>query len=292
MIRVTIFFVGIFLFLVCQVLSAKPNPPLIDKKFLEFWQESRRDSYPFPPTRYELNLLQNNFVNLFLEKRSISPMVSNWRIQNFNDTSSTVGMKDSVNKGWGAFLYRRDSKSRLFIQTPHTFFDLRTGSIGLRIFMENKVKGLIWNTVHRKVVDMAHSPKTILQSFIRAAAVSDVGSTMVQLHGFSPKKRISQGKPFFDFILSECDRDPSPRLEIIGSCLEEKFPNLRVAVYGDHADFLGGETNIQSRMIRRAFVPTFFIHLEMSPRARLHLDTKKPARDNLLNCLRLGSRDE
>jgi hypothetical protein len=265
--------------------NIKKNEIETKDEIINFWKKTRKQINFIPPTRYDLYQLQDLFLSILQNRKLIGSQESlGWEKLQFGDGHNTVGIRDKRRRGWGAFFYRFKTPSKLVIQTPHTFFDLRTGSIGLKMFLESDAKALIWNTVHRKIVDMSHSPKTILQTFVKTVNQVYSSVVMLQLHGFSPAKRLAQGREVFDFIISECDKEPSPRLALIGECLESKFPKMKVGVYGHSAHYLGGETNLQNHYIRRSFAPIFFVHLEMSSRARIMLDSNKTSRKGFIEC--------
>jgi hypothetical protein len=148
------------------------------------------------------------------------------------------------------------------IQAPHTFFDEGTGELALAAFAGVPAACLCVNTVHRRVVDVAHAER----SQFRAATeglLSARSWTLVQLHGFAA----GSVPPGTAAIVSEGVRKPSG----LGARLRRalKGASGEVLLFPTDIDKLGATTNVEGASARAANAR--FLHIEMSPDLRRHL---------------------
>jgi hypothetical protein len=176
-------------------------------------------------------------------------------------------------RGGDGFFVWRPRGVPLCIQAPHSFFDERTGDIGLEVFAQTHAVAFFTNTVHRYApvapgvpegaADVAHVPRSLFQSategLLAARAVA-----IVQVHGFGPRDHLPAGVAA---IVSDGTALRSVDAPIVRfrDALRAGLPG-QVLLFGVDAHELGATTNVQGRSARGARAP--FIHVELSPDAR------------------------
>jgi hypothetical protein len=193
--------------------------------------------------------------------------------------------KEDHKRGRGFFLFRPGSESPqpVLLQAPHCGDDRFTGTIAMKLFLEQPVRAAAFNTVKRKQVDLSHRYDTQFQVLNDEFARVFPTGGIIQLHGFAVGKRKSAAGKKAGIIISNGTRNPPPVLKEAAKCLEQKT-NARVYLYGVNILELGATTNSQARSFA-AMGFHGFIHVEMSLLWRQLLKENKESRETLFYCL-------
>lgn len=193
-------------------------------------------------------------------------------------------IKDKKNSGRGFYLINYDPMSKNMISIPHRFFDEYTGNIGLKMFEESSFKAIAFNSVHRKIEDMAHSDITIFNAFHLAFSKIYSQDMIYQLHGFNNDKRDSDiAKNKAEIILSNTTKYPDKQVNEITLCLKEKAINS--FLYGKDIFELGGTLNAQAKLLKENNSHNF-IHIEINESTRELLNKDIKTRNKILGCLK------
>jgi hypothetical protein len=179
---------------------------------------------------------------------------------------------------------------------PHGFYDYHTGDIGIRLMLEGPFAGAAFNTVHRygsrklkgvpsnETWDMADLFDTFFSAFTRAFVRTHPGGHLIQLHGFSRKKRNTDAGRNSDIIISNGTAYPSQGLTDLSDCLKIKLPGI-TRLYPMEINTLGGTQNTIGKVMRSMDHPGF-IHLEMSLSMRKKMTYNHDIRYSFLSCLK------
>ncbi len=202
-----------------------------------------------------------------------------------------VTIQDKPNRGRGFFIFRSNNYRPIFLQSPHRFSDKYTGRITLALFKQGKFGGGAWNSVHRHngsrnqgmSSDFAHIENSPFSAHGRAIAKVKPSAVIIQIHGFSRKKRRSQAGATADLIISSGSHWPSHIASRMANCLAGKQLG-QVRLYPREVRELGGVTNVTGKTLRAMGFPGF-IHLEMSLELRKKLIKNKEALNMLARCL-------
>lgn len=165
-------------------------------------------------------------------------------------------------RGGAGFYALRAKGLPVCIQAPHVFFDEGTGDLALATFTALRATCLCTNTVHRRVVDVAHAEESLFlaatEGFLEARKWP-----VVQLHGFAADAQPQGGVAA---IVSEGNRHPTASARLQKAL---RFDSGRVLLYPRDIRELGGTTNVEGARARAAGV--LFLHIELSPGARAKL---------------------
>lgn len=185
-----------------------------------------------------------------------------------------------TSKGRGFYLIRKanpHTKPANMLSLPHRFFDTHTGYIGYKMMREHPYRAAAFNTVHRKVMDAAHTDQTLFMAFHIAFASAFPHETIYQLHGFDNKTIHNT-----DTIISSTTMRPSSQSRQIDHCLRSQGYKSRL--YGENISTLGGTTNTQANTLRDYSYHNF-MHIELSKPLREHFKTEIKTRKRLIECL-------
>ena len=194
--------------------------------------------------------------------------------------------------GRGLFALAGDPAGRLYLQAPHSFKDLHTGRIGLRLFAEGAFAAGAWNTVPRRYTDededpvqadMAHHEASYLEPFTRALVRHQPQALTLQLHGFAGGSRRSAAARGAGFIVSAGSTRASVAAEALTRCLADRF-GAPALLYPRDTRELGGTRNRIGRILRAAGNEGF-LHLEAALAIRQRLRDDAGSRRRLLTCL-------
>lgn len=173
-------------------------------------------------------------------------------------------------RGWGAFAFNQDFDNKILWQAPHRYFDVGTGRLAIRWFIDTRALALSLNNVHRytlasdrKPSDWAHRADTPMMVASEAFAEKHPDGLIIQVHGFEASDtRFKNKSP--DIILSQGVKQPSPLVLALQGCLGRHFD---VKVYGQDIHLLGATTNMIAQRLRQQGFHRF-IHLELSSTLR------------------------
>lgn len=186
--------------------------------------------------------------------------------------------------GRGVYAFRPASSVPLVMEAPHRFHDLHTGTITRKLFLEGNFMAACWNTVNRKQIDVAHTADHTITAFTLAAADSVANVTILQMHGFSPKKRNSKTARDADLILSDGTDFPQRWVRQTTILFQSELPFASTRLFPFSISELGATTNAQGAALRNAG-RNCFLHLEMSPKLRKQLRGDEQARQLLLEII-------
>jgi len=183
----------------------------------------------------------------------------------------------------------------LVLMVPHGFYDLYTDNISFKLLNKDCFTACAWNTVHRhgkfsdnydgkkKHWDLADLDNSYFIAFTRAFARAIPNGFLLQIHGFSKKKRISKIAQQTDMVVSSGNSLPANEIQKFSACLNKQLPAM-VRLYPDEIRDLGATQNISGKVLRSLKHPGF-IHIEMSYQLRRQLIKNVNVRKSLLNCI-------
>jgi len=179
-------------------------------------------------------------------------------------------------EGRGFYLFCPQTDSRSALQAPHAFKDLHTGRIALALARAARFRVVAWNTVPRysedeqgrHSADMAHLPESYFTALTRALATDTAIEHVIQLHGFSRRKRKGNGREAHIILSNGTRRPDRPVFELAARLQQALAADTRVYPY-DISE-LGALTNRQGQVLREAGNDGF-IHIELSAEMRTRL---------------------
>jgi hypothetical protein len=189
-------------------------------------------------------------------------------------------------RGAGMFAIRPHSSDQIMVQAPHSYFDEYTRPITVRMFERSNIRAAAWNTVHRQVLDVAHSERSYFHEFTKAFLASAEKPLVVQIHGFSQDRRRTVNGVDADIIVSNGTRFPPQWLRITSQELHAVTPNVRL--FPTHINELGATTNAQALLSNQ--VGANFLHVELSDPQRRTFRRQTAVIDEFLKCILAGYR--
>ena len=266
----------ILLLILSAIWSQTPThtPTLFDR----YLQSKTRHYQPLTPTEYqqaiglfssllkEANLTttqQHQLTALGLEIRYHTPHL--------------ISIQSHASQGQGIFLIRYTPTAHRMLSLPHRFFDRHTGYIGYKLMRHHPYRAAAFNTLHRKVMDSAHTTQTLFNAFHIAFAKAFPKEAIYQLHGFD-----NHTIPTIDAIVSTTTPHPSTHTLAIAQCFQSI--GIPSRLYGTQIQRLGGTTNHQAHTLHR-YGYQHFVHIEMSRPLRESLKRTSSSRDALSACL-------
>lgn len=191
-------------------------------------------------------------------------------------------------RGRGFYLFRTGESAPLVLQAPHSFKDVHTGSIGLRMALEGPFLAAAWNTVPRDEkgggsdADVARLPGSYFTAFARAFAVAWPRGCLVQIHGFDHGKQKSPASQA-GMVISSGTKKPSAAAAALARCISAGG-RVRAFLYPHQVATLGGTTNAQGAAMRR-LGHGGFIHIEISREDRQSLRKDRAFRNEIYRCI-------
>ena len=194
--------------------------------------------------------------------------------------------------GRGFYLFNLRPQIPLALQAPHSFRDLHTEELAIKLSLQHDVAASAWNTVPRSFraqgmsvhADMAHLTKSYFRAFSQAFATVYPAGTVLQLHGFSQQKRKTSAGARADVIISSGSKIPSPIVLAAGHCLKQRMVDTEVYIYPQDVSELGGTKNTVAQSLREVG-HTGFVHLELSKQLREDLIKQSKLRHLIIDCL-------
>lgn len=157
----------------------------------------------------------------------------------------------------------------LILQAPHQFYDIHTGKIAKALFIDDKFQVLMLNTSQRyssQYADLAHQKLTIFSAFSEIFTEINDQTKVVQLHGFSTKKRKTNAGKYADMIISNGTKYPDHYLRELQTCHRVELGNV-TRIYGYDVFELGAITNTIGKRLNNNKIAQF-IHIELSKETR------------------------
>jgi hypothetical protein len=206
------------------------------------------------------------------------------------DSGSIWILEEAPNRkeGRGFYAFRKDARSGVLLQMPHSFKDHGTREIGLHLFLEGDIQAAAWNVVPRYYnegsirvdADLAKLPETHFIALSLAFVRHRPSGVVIQLHGFDQGKRTGAEGGTADYILSSGRKEPTSALLRWSELLKSSLTGT-VRLFPQEVDELGGTTNIVGKSLRKAGFREF-VHIEMSEWARSRMMTDASLRASFL----------
>jgi hypothetical protein len=153
----------------------------------------------------------------------------------------------------------------LMLQAPHQFYDLNTGKIANALFNDDKYQVKMLNSAQRyssENADLAHQKLTIFSAFSEVFAQHNSQAKIIQLHGYSNKKRKTNAGRYADMIISNGTQYPDDYLRGLQVCHRDEL-GLVTRIYGYDVFELGATKNQIGKRLNKKQAGQF-IHIELS----------------------------
>ncbi|NOQ34598.1 MAG: hypothetical protein GQ569_01720 [Methylococcaceae bacterium] len=231
------------------------------------------------------SLQLQQFQNTFTQELQSSNQDKVWMSLGFKRQAESpfIFLSEMETQGRGFIVLRSENSKPWLLQAPHAKSDLYTGKIASRLFLEGEFKAVIWNSLPRKKIDVAHLYQSHWQAVTQAFSVQYPQGRIIQIHGFSAKKRKSLVAQNSDMIVSAGHLFPPLWVQKVVECLKAKTV-LKVSLYSYDVNELGATKNSQSQLLQ-SLGHQGFIHLEMNKKLREDLLKNAALRKQLLVCL-------
>lgn len=212
------------------------------------------------------------------------------------NNKSLLMLREHVDKknGRGFYLFNSKSSNQHLVMTPHAFKDVGTGTIVLKLFIENDFSTLALNTIPRyiklgggkkQIHDLGKLPGTYFVALTKAFLAVNKDGNIYQIHGFATKKRTSPAGAEAGIILSGGTKFIRQDIQALQPCLQNVFTQ-KTLIYPRDVHELGGTTNIMGKILREHGHNGFF-HIEINRTLRDTLLTEAPLRKSFGKCLEL-----
>ncbi|HRY15870.1 MAG TPA: hypothetical protein P5330_08365 [Candidatus Competibacteraceae bacterium] len=262
------------------------------------WSASRSDEYraPTPEALAETERL----FRRALAGETGNALAADWaalgykmeQVTDWNQVFTVVHEQPDQCWGRGFYVFAALPAGHPVLQAPHSFHDLHTGAIALRLFGQGRFAAGAWNTVRRSYqnrdgekvnADMAHAPESPFIAFSRAVAFVRPASAILQLHGFKAEERKTQTGRAAGAIISAGQRQPTAAAERTARCLDALFTEP-VLLYPIQVEELGGVTNAIGQTLR-ALGSNAFVHIELAQPLREQLRDNEALQGSFGDCL-------
>ncbi len=209
-----------------------------------------------------------------------------WYIKKFTLSGHQVlSLKENKTHcdGKGNYAIKLHPTEPILLEAPHSYFDSYTGKIVSRLFLSGRFKAAAWNSIQRyekrrigtSNADLSKLANSYLMAMSEAFLSTFPKGVIVQIHGFSKKKRQSYKAAQADIILSHGNRIISPAIYQLKQCLSHAFIHHKVYLYPQDINELGATKNSIAKALYK-FGMTHFFHVELSVELR-----KKLVRNNI-----------
>ena len=212
-----------------------------------------------------------------------------WEVAQLTINDNTVWLiyqPAQSRRGAGVFAVRPNADNEILLEAPHSFYDKFTRPIVVRMFERSNFRAAAWNSVHRRVQDVAHDEDSFFHEFTRAFldAESKQKSSkkfVIQAHGYSQKSRKTSDGAAAEIIISNGTRFPPRWLRMLN--IEMKAVARGVKLFPTQVGELGATTNVQSKLARQSGGE--FLHIECCDPVRRKLRRRTAVIDELLKCI-------
>ena len=292
------FWNSLFVLSLCAFLLANPTKANDWDAIYKIYKNAQSNGIYVEPGLSEFKKAETLFSLLFkgVEISSLQPILHDLHLKLIK---MTVNQKDfqilfeaeSYKRGRGFYIFSQKKHAKNALQMPHSKKDLYTGVIGLSMFIEGNFVAAAWNSVPRYysygnktvLADLADFSKSYFIAFSNAFARSHNEEFIIQLHGFSTKKRKTQIGEKSSFIISSGTMNQNHRLSQLDRCLEKRFSVIS-SIYPFEINELGGTKN-EIGIALRKMGHAGFLHIEISKTMRNNLRLQKSMRKMLLTCI-------
>lgn len=244
------------------------------------------------PSPAELDRAEQMFTLLFsmqsldIARQSAASLGFSWE-----EDSTGIALLDEHKSGWGEYHFSKDQRNGLSIQAPHRYYDKHTGSLALQLYRAGKVDSVALNTLSRGTsvnhvvglkADFARLPDSFHIVYARSFASLYPQGKLIQLHGFSAGKRVSEAGKSADYILSTGSVSASAWLLDTQDCLSAA--GWKALRYPQEVRELGATTN-SIGILMRSLGHNGFHHIEMNAQVRSELAGNPDSLHTFGNCL-------
>jgi hypothetical protein len=247
---------------------------------MRYYVDSKTDRYRgISSTEFTLGvevfekLLKNQALDNMLKSQ-----LNQLQLQYEKLSDARVILIDRLRQGRGFYLINYGNRKNM-LSIPHRFFDKKTGTIAIKLMIEQPYRAAAFNTVSRKVIDQAHTRDTLFQAFHIAYANTYPQEYMYQLHGFGKTKNKNDTT---NIIVSSTTVPATNRAKKIDSCLNIIGYNSKL--YGESIFELGGTTNMQANLLRESGYWNF-LHIELQYKVRELLNKDQLSRAKFSKCI-------
>ncbi|WP_319468658.1 hypothetical protein [uncultured Pseudodesulfovibrio sp.] len=204
---------------------------------------------------------------------------------------TVIREKTDRKRGRGFYVYNADAAGPACLMAPHSFTDILTGRIALKLAGMGGFTLTAFNTMKRYGVDgdvkldqdMAHLRGTYFTALSHAIAALTNSPRVIQLHGYGQEYRSTPEGREADIIVSSGQRLLLAVAKQVSDCLSAD--NLYITrTYPDEVGELGGTTNVTGRILRKAGQKGF-IHMELSRPVRTRLNRELETLQRFNRCL-------
>lgn len=269
---------------------ANAGADLVEMAYAKAWPNAGASAGAgyLAPTAAQLAAAQALFVQLLQGKTSAAvaeqARALGWELHSQAREGGVLSVvAEARRQRGGQGLYAFFSGGRHALQAPHVPTDGLTGDILLRYAGDGLPRALAWNTVPRKVADLAHLDGTYLIAFSLAFAQVYPREKIVQLHGFDADRRRTASAADSGAIVSAGHDRPSAELAAAVRCMRQRVES-QTRLFGADVRELGGTTNTVAKALRETRYD-LFVHVEMALPVRKRLLVDAAQRRALLECL-------
>ena len=180
----------------------------------------RAESESYVPPTYQEQADFDQLTSVIIENHVAGAVElatkNNYQLNYYVDRGDTYAVsyllreQRPIQKGWGLYAFRLDSKSNIIIEAPHPLYDKKTPTIALDIYRALDARALLIAGAQRNAnrdgsADVAHASESIFQS-VHLALSHKIQTTageviILQIHGFHASKH--EGYPQVVFGLGE-----------------------------------------------------------------------------------------
>ncbi|RWU04643.1 MULTISPECIES: hypothetical protein [unclassified Pseudodesulfovibrio] len=212
-------------------------------------------------------------------------------LEHEGDTLTVIREAKDRKTGRGLYVHCDAAPASAYLMAPHSFTDIHTGRIALKLVELGGFSLTAFNTEKRSRVDgnvklnqdMAHLTGTYFTALSHAIAKQTGSPRVVQLHGYEQGHQKTPEAREAEIIISSGQRPLLPVVKKISDSLSNTTPFL-TRTYPDHVDELGGTTNITGRIMRKARQEGF-IHVELSRPVRTRLNNDPETLHKFNQCI-------
>ncbi|NOU52447.1 hypothetical protein HG263_18140 [Pseudoalteromonas sp. JBTF-M23] len=186
----------------------------------------------------------------------------------------------------GSHLWYRPAGKPCIVSVLHQFFDQYTFPIGTAIYA-NLCQVMVSNSHHRysdkideQTMDLSKRASSLHHNAILAYQASYPEAKILQIHGFSKKKRSTLTGKNADFIVSQ-GKYSTEKIQQLSVCLRQI--SSASYDYPRQINELGGTKNVMHQL---ALTPDTFFHIEISRTMRQQLIEHNHLMEQLTLCLR------